>query len=391
MGHSSKRQVTKKPVARIVKQRPPAVKLYRRIAFSFIILTLLLLGLVAYLSFVKAHIKIYPAEEKISTNFKVDIVKVASAQNQIEGKIVEQIFEKTKEFTPAAEGSEVPAKAGGEVRIINKWNKDQPLVASTRLLAPDGKLYRIDNTVTVPAGGEVRVMAHADEEGEEYEIGPTRFTIPGLWSGLQDQIYAQSDSPMTGGSVILKIVSEADLTKAEKELAEEILEQAKAEIGRQNSDPRFGAAAYSHEVIEKISDTMPGEEADSFSIKIKIKAVAVFYNQNQMTEIMSAKLEEALDADHLVGKISSESTFAVGEYEIESGLASIDVFARAEAILKDSAKVLDKRKITGLSVEEAKLYLINSPAIEDVEISTRPFWINRIPNLEDHIEYEIIY
>jgi len=383
--------VVRKPLPRIVKQRPPAVKLYRRIAFSFIILTVLTIALVAYLSFVKATIKIYSADKAVSSDFVVDIVKVSTAQNQVEGKLVEKTYEKTAEFLPSSEGTTVPAKAGGEVIIYNKYSKDQPLVATTRLLAPDGKLFRIDDTVTVPAGGEVKVMAHADEEGKEYEIGPTRFTIPGLWEGLQDQIYAESKSKMTGGEVTIKAVGQEDLDTAEAALSEEMFGQVKQEMIDENTDPRFSRSAFTYQVIEKVSDTEPGEQKERFSIKLKITVAGAFFNAQQMDDVILAKLDESLGADYLVGEIVEETTeYSINDYNIDTGIANVLVKAAATAVLRETSRILDKQKITGLSVEDAKNYLEGSPLIDKVEISTRPFWIGRLPNLEDHIEYEMV-
>lgn len=386
-----KRKVVRKQTPKIVKQRPPAVRLYRRIAFSFTVITLLTLALVAYLSFVRADIKIYPEPKTISADFAVDVVKSTTAANQVEGKIVERIYEKTGEFSPSAEGVTVPAKAGGEVTIYNNYSQNQPLVASTRLLSPDGKLFRIDETVTVPAGGQVTVMAHADEEGPEYEIEPTRFTIPGLWQGLQDQIYAESDQPMTGGEVTVVAVSQDDLDRAEQELSDQMFEQIKQELLAEASDPRFGGHAFSYQVIEKISDTAPGEEKENFTIKIKISVIGAFFNQKQINEVIKAKIEETLSSDYIVGEvIKDETKYSVNDYNLESGVANVIVDAAASVRIHEASQILDKQKITGLSVDDARSYLAGSPMIRDVEIKTRPFWIGRLPNLEDHIVYEIV-
>ena len=385
------RQVVRKPLPHIVKQRPPAVKLYRRIAFSSVILTVLTIALVAYLSFVKAHIKIYAASKGVNTDFVVDIVKVSTAANQVEGKLIEKSYEKTEEFTPSAEGTTVPGKAGGEVILYNKYSQDQPLVATTRLLSTDGKLFRLNDSVTVPAGGEVKAMVSADEEGKDFEIGPGRFTIPGLWSGLQDQIYAESKSAMTGGEVTVIAVSEEDLDNAETALSEQMYEQIKAEMLDENVDPRFSRSAFTYIVEEKVSDTEPGEEKDKFTIKLVINVIGAFFNDQQMDDVIRAKLDESLGKDYLVGDISNENTmYSVNDYDMESGIANVLVEAEAEAMLRETSRVLDKQKITGLSVKDAEAYLIGSPLIEKVEITTRPFWIGRLPNLEDHIDYEIV-
>jgi hypothetical protein len=285
----------------------------------------------------------------------------------------------------------VPGKAGGEVILYNKYSQDQPLVATTRLQTTDGKLFRLDEKVVVPAGGEVKAMVHADEEGKEYEIGPSRLTIPGLWSGLQDQIYAESKSAMTGGEVKVIAVSQEDLDKAESALSEQMYEQVKSEMLAENVDPRFSRSAFTYVVDEKVSDTVPGDEKDKFTIKLVINVIGAFFNDQQMDDVIRAKLDESLGKDYLVGEISEDSTvYSVNDYDIESGIANVLVEAEAEAVLRETSRMLDKQKITGLSIKDAEAYLTGSPLIEKVEITTRPFWIGRLPNLEDHIDYEIV-
>jgi len=386
-----KRNVVKKPTPHIVKQRPPAVRLYRRIAFTFIVLTIALLGLVAYLSFVKADIKIYTDGTVVETDFNIDVVEEKPGVNQVEGRFDERTYEKSKELQPSGEGVTELAKAGGEVTVINNYSSDQPLVATTRLLAPDGKLYRIDETVNVPAGGRVTVMARADEEGPEYEIGPTTFTIPGLWAGLQDKIYAESSAPMTGGTITKSVVSESDLERAENDLAAEIFNTAKEEMTRANVDPRFAEGVFTYEIAEKISDTRPGEETDNFNIKIVMKVIGAFYNPAQMNNVMIAKIEEAAGPGYVVGEVDKEnSTVAIKSYDADAKVANFDAHAVASALIKESSDSLKKERLTGLKVREAEIYLMGLPEVNGVEIDMHPFWVKRLPKLEDHIEFIIV-
>lgn len=389
---AKKRQVMKKPVPKIVKQRPPSIKLYRRIAISFVILTILLLALVAYLSFSQVSIKIYPKAQDINTEFIVSIVETPSIEREVEGRVYEQFFEKTKEFKATGQTTTIEGKAGGEVTIINKYSQDQPLIATTRLLSSGGVLFRLVDSVTVPAGGQVKAMVQADETGKQGETGPSRFTIPGLWQGLQEQIYAESDQAMTGGVKEVSLISGEDLNNAEQELSKEILEQAESVMKDQVVDPRLDGYTFSGEIDEKVSDTMPGEEKDSFNVKIKLKVVAVFFNSVQMDEIMMAKLEEVMDQDFRLGKILDEETsYTMNRYDLEKNAANLTVYTRAQSIVKESSGQLDKSNIAGLSLGAAQAYLENLSSVERVEISVRPFWIKIIPRLEDHIEYETIY
>jgi hypothetical protein len=68
-------------------------------------------------------------------------------------------------------------------------------------------LFRLKQPVDVPANGQVTDEIYTDNTSQDMSIGQTSFTIPGLWSGLQDKIYAQSNAAFTYNNNVAKIVS----------------------------------------------------------------------------------------------------------------------------------------------------------------------------------------
>lgn len=101
-------------------------------------------------------------------------------------------------ITPA-QTVEVESVAEGMVTLINESEIDQPLVARTRLLDQNGILFRLRQSTVVPANGALEAAVYADQPGGSGDIGPTDFTIPGLPPSRQQEVYARSDEPMTGG------------------------------------------------------------------------------------------------------------------------------------------------------------------------------------------------
>jgi len=93
--------------------------------------------------------------------------------------ILEQSFE-TEISVESEFSSTNSSKAGGFVKLINKNNKDQTLIATTRLLSSDNKLYRLKEKVVIPQNSEIRAWVEADQEGEDF-VGPAgKMIIPGL-------------------------------------------------------------------------------------------------------------------------------------------------------------------------------------------------------------------
>ena len=131
-------------------------------------------------------------------------------------------------------------KATGRVTLYNEYSEEpQPLVATTRLLTEDGKLFRITESVIVPGytkeggeivPGEVRVSVKADEAGEMFNVEPTRFTIPGFeGSEKYEDFYAVSEEKFVGGGddeSDVRVVSLEDIEVAKEKMEAKIKEKA---------------------------------------------------------------------------------------------------------------------------------------------------------------------
>jgi len=87
-------------------------------------------------------------------------------------------------------------QAQGKARIVNNSDSPIELIKTTRLVARDGKMFRLGANVTVPAGGQTMAYIYADQNGSAYAIGPSRFSLPGLSDAMQTIVYAVSDKAM---------------------------------------------------------------------------------------------------------------------------------------------------------------------------------------------------
>ncbi len=372
------------------KEKKPSLKMYRRIAIGFVVVTVLLLAVVVLLSTIKAKIKVIPKIENIETEFIADITEGAESAGEIPGRVFSLTLEEAREFTVSLEGAtEIPSKAGGMVTIYNTSGSDQPLVASTRLLTPDGVLFRIDEAVVVPAGGTVEVMAHADQEGKDGEIEASTFTIPGLNSARQKEVYAKSTEPMTGGVEYLKVVTEEDLENASTELADEMLESAKPELESMVSEDYTGET-FLYSISEKVSDTVPGEEAESFTISLTLEVIGVFYDKEALVALAEAKLFESLPRGYELIQINRDDIeITVERVDAEEELANVRVKLDGAMIVSPTNILLSKDSLIGLGPEEVANNLIEAGIAVDVEVTFSPFFIKKVPRLKDHIEIQI--
>lgn len=367
----------------------PSLKLYRRIAMSFVAITFLTLGVVMYLSFTRATIHVTPEQKDVSTNFIADVVTTPASDTDVAGKVVSNIFEQASSL-PISNDSvkEVDAKAGGTVTIYNTTGTSQPLVATTRLLSPEGILFRIDEGVTVPANGSVQAIVHADVLGASGNIGPTQFTIPGLNASLQALIYAKSTEAFTGGVIGIRQVEQEDLDWAATQLQNEMLEAAKETLRLQAGGTWSGEAFFT-EVMEKKSDTLPGTEASEVTISMKLRVVAVFYQQEDLLKIAQGKLYEQVPKGmELIGSADTVGV-TVDKYDLDTQIANVSVTLGGTATLAPTSTLFDKQQFLGKSANQVKASLESSEAVKSGEIKFSPFWLRRMPTLKDHIKIVI--
>lgn len=367
----------------------PSLKLYRRIAVSFVLLTCVLLAGVVYLSFAAATIHVTTEPQAVSISHTYEVVDVANGDEEIQGQVLSTTFEQAKTFTLTNDrGEVVEQKAGGLVTIYNTNSSNQTLVATTRLLSPDGVLFRIDETVNVPAGGEVTVMAHADVVGKSGEVAASTFTIPGLNEALQKKIYAKSTASFTGGEVTMQVLTQEELDAFALQLEQEILDAAKTQLYTQAGSP--SGAVYETSVLERKSDTEPGVETGQVTLSLRLRIDGVFLDKEEVWGKMQKLVLAAVPEDLELEATSSDLLqLSIEELDTDAGTANIKVLVNAPAHLSQMSALLDKSRFVGRSVGAVVEELESYDLITNVDISVTPFWLKRLPSLPDHIKVEV--
>ncbi len=372
---------------------------YKRLLLGFIALALLVFLLIIYFSLSKTVITVTVVPEAKKTSLTVNLKKGATADNsggKIDGYLVSTTVEGEKNFTNTASGAETEAQATGVVTIFNNWSQEQPLAATTRLLTPDGTLFRIKDRVDVPAGGKVEnVAVYADLPGVGGNIKPTKFTIPGLWPGLQEQIYAESYAEMTGGLRAAKILTQQEINRANDELRSELLDDALGLLENTEEVKNAGDSVFRDALapttLESLSIPEAGEEASSFTVSIKIKVTGVVFNRGDITALATDEIEKQIpDDEKITDDAAGEVTVEILNYNLDDQTASMKVTISTEIVPRLSSKIFEREKLAGLDEQEIKAYFSNFDQIGDVSIKFSPFWVSTAPSLKDHIEIKLL-
>lgn len=363
----------------------------RRIVISFLTAVIAVSLLILYYSLARATITLEVAPDSMVMETSIE-VKQYSEDDETSGTIMETELTQSKTFSASPSG-ELEEKASGFVTIISNHSSPQTLIATTRLLSPQGVLFRLTETATVPANGRLEnVPVVADQPGEASAIAPTKFTIPGLRPALQEAIYAESTEPMRrlpkeGSTEITPI----DLDQARKSLTDILTPQALSNMREQlPEDRRNLSVVYNSEVTKAESDVPAGSKNSQFNYTVTVKVSAVFYDPDKLRDNAKSKLENDLTSGKKILNLEQDS-LAVSIDNLAGDLTSalLRVKFLAQVIITDPNVVFSKRDLLGRTTEEVQNYFAGFPGVKNVNIELSPFWVKSVPTVENHITLKL--
>jgi len=337
----------------------------------------------------------------VSKNILADVsAKAADQESATIPAVLEKIsIEKSAQFN-ATGSSAGGAKAQGKVVVYNEFSSEnQPLVATTRLETPDGKIFRITKDIIVPgltqvAGevkpGAIEVDVQADQPGSAYNLDPGSFKIVGFKGGPKyEKIYAVSTKPMTGGTNgENSVVSSDDLTRAKNDLADQAKKDAAEKLHSSLGPGRkFFDGAVQVNISDFSSTEKVGAQTATFSARISAQAQVISYLEADVKKIIDA----SQSAESLSGQ-KSDIPATISYSLTDSNLGDQKVKFEATANFANS-NTLDtlslKKEMLGKSKAEIKSLLENQPAVQSSEVSFWPFFVTHTPRNENRLKIEI--
>ncbi|PIR75415.1 MAG: hypothetical protein COU34_02905 [Candidatus Magasanikbacteria bacterium CG10_big_fil_rev_8_21_14_0_10_43_9] len=364
-------------------QSSQSVGFYKFVALIFLAITLILFGVIVFMSSKRAIITITTRPEPVDITTTIGVN--ADSARTIAGSVVTTTVSGTNTYFPTG-NKEEPGLAVGTVTIHNETSLDQPLIATTRLLSSDDVLFRIKDRVLVPAGGTVKANVYADQEGSGSDIGPTKFTIPGLHDAKQSVIYATSDTAMSGGIRKIGSVSQDDVEKAKKMLAEELKEDAKASLAAK-VDSNLLLSVYDVSDPTYTVGATIGEEVSEFTLSANMTVVGVFFSPDDVQTLASDVLmSRAIDDAEYIEPSDAAPVVTLGSYDLERQEAELDVTYTGRATINPESKQLSKIAFYGKTKDEVRRYLLSLDHVYGVDVHLRPAWTQTIPHVADHVD-----
>lgn len=307
----------------------------------------------------------------------------------------------TGERQVTASGQEhVSERAVGKIFIYNTQSVTQRLIKNTRFESPDGLIYRIQESVEVPAAttkdgkvapGVISTDVFADGTGEQYNVSPSRFTVPGLKGSDQfNAVYGESTEAFTGGFEGDRyIIDDAELEAAKQalhlELRNSLLEKLKT------SRPS-GFVLYDSAVtftFESLPSTAYGDSMAT--IKEKAYLHVPLFKESEYASYIAESTIPGYEDEPV--ELTDPLTLT---YRYESATATVSDISKQSEItftLGGTTRVVWQFDATMLSTDLVGLsknglsnVLSGYPAIERAESDIKPFWAQSFPDTSKEIE-----
>ena len=346
-------------------------------------------GLLLSTLFAGATITVTPQQQSVTPPPSITAVLNGGA-----GQLSYETLSVTRYATTTVNASgtkQVSNSASGIITIFNSSGATpQRLIANTRFQTPDGKIYRIHDSVTVPGDtkaadgtvtpGSISTTVYADSPGDSYNItSATRFTIPGFQGDPKYvTVYAQGSSVIGGFVGPQPAVADADLAKAGDTLKQGLTQAAQSALTSQipsgfmaipgTLEVSFSDLAQSpgdaNTATISQSATMSGSVVDSGALASAI-ARAVVTGYSGQTVAFTDPSQITISA--------ATSTTPGGDLPILLSGTPTLVWQYDPAALK--AALVGKSKSQFQTIVESF-----APAIKNAQAKVRPFWESTFPS-----------
>ena len=382
----------------------PEKKFLKKIIWPIAAIFVLLIGVAIFLLYPKANINITVPAEDLSKTLNVLIsgnITTASTENNVfPGEIFFVEKELEQKFT-ATGTKNVGGKAKGNVTVTNAWESNARKFTAGTKFTNSGKTFLATSDFTVPGSsivagnvvaGTVKTEIEAENPGEDYNIKAGKFVIVGLPAAQQEKIYANSAADFAGGfTKEVKVISQTDFDTAKSKILDTINSGVDSELRSKASGKKILDAAIESPEPELVSSAKVDEEAEEFTLKLKIQKQAMAFAFSAYKEFLIKELQAqapsdkivAIPSDEDIGLVVESKAYDKKEMELVNNI-------NAKIASKISAEVV-KNSILGKKQAFVENYIKNQDPEFKVEIKFLPTWLKRVPDLKRNVNVTIKY
>lgn len=346
-------------------------------------------------AFAGAMVQVHPLMQEVALPSSLE----ASAGAASDGLRYEVMtIRRSATTTASASGTaEVSRQASGVITVYNNYSETaQLLIANTRFEAPDGKIYRIRESVTVPGRsgstpGEISATVYADSPGEDYNReGATRFTIPGFRGDPRyEGFHAESQGGITGGFVGTEpAVEPQELAQAEAALKSEVETAIRAAAIAELPEGYLPVPGTLDIVYSNIFKTLDGDSARLS--QSAVATAAIVRTGDLASAIARASLTETYSGEAVTLLDPLSLSLALSTSSPAGGPLQIQLSGRAILVWQFDSSAFKQELLGKKRSELEQVRQMFAPAIVRADASIRPFWQGSFPSDPEKIRVETV-
>lgn len=397
---SNDRNKLSKTSERLTEKKESKVK---KIFLGFILLCLLsLAGVAVYLLVPNVEIIIKPNILKDKTDVNIHGVVDAQADmvSNIPIRVVEQSQDVSLSYTVTGKGLTSGKKAHGSVVIYNEYSSSsQPLIATTRLESPDGKIFRLVKNVVVPGTtmvngtqqpGAIEAEVIADQAGSDYNIEQTKFTVPGFSGSPKfEKFYAKSSASFSGGSSDgdggTATVSQKDIDDAKIKTEAALNDKIKEALNGQLQPGEIALPQVQKITTTKsLADVKVGDIATEFNYTISANVVTLVFSEEDVKKIILNNHQNVQDSREDISKIEYGSLAPNFEN------SSIDMKVLSEVTLTPEINIQEiKKEVLGKNADQLGDILMKYSSIKNADAKFWPSFMSSVPQYSQRVDIKI--
>jgi hypothetical protein len=337
--------------------------------------------------FAGATVTVYPRTAAVSPPSTI-----TAAPNAPAGTLSYQVMSITQSAStsvPATGSKQVSLEASGPITIYNTYSSaSQRLIANTRFEAPDGKIYRIHDSVVVPGGtkksdgtydaGTATAVLYADSPGADFNRGTTKFTIPGFKGDPRyNNFYAQADK-ITGGFVGNQpAVAQTDLDNAQKQLEQNLQTSAGSALTSEIPDGFIAIPGSFQVTYSDIAQTAQGN--NSATLSESITASGSIIRASDLAAAIARTTVQGYGGEAVNFADIKQISLGVGTSSKAVGPIQITLAGNPTLVWQFDPGAL-KQAIVGKKKSDFESIVDTfKPAITKAEAKIRPFWQSTFP------------
>ncbi len=308
------------------------------------------------------------------------------------GDIASEVFSQKKNAQmvfPATGKKVVNKKAGGKLVVYNAYSSEpQKLVATTRFITEDGKIFRLAQNIIVPGAkivdgkitsSSIEADVVADKSGADYNVGPVSgLKIPGFkGTPKYAAFYGEIKEPMKGGySGAVAYPTDADIKNGQAKISQVLEDSINSQLTSQlPADFKMVEGSKKFALLKAEADPNVNQNGE-FSIMAEEEVIVVGFKEKNMLALMTEKMKSKEGQD-----------FIFKNHEVKYGIANADFKNEKLSLPVDFKAVVERpinvndlrKKIAGKSESELKATIFSLPGLASASVTLWPFYVKSIP------------